>query len=746
MIAEVFLTLIQQNLYSGNMIKNLLLLLFLCLLHFSSQAQLKTERLEAMVDRPYYFCGQPIKLSYALITNEPLETELVYVQILNTNNKIVLQAKSLASSGTGTVQVKIPEDLPAGEYTILAFTNYLRNYDEQGPFSKSIYIYSHLEEPQFDTSNKTESYILHPEGGTLPYNLPSRIAYIKNHNCSDNGIKIIDDQGLEILEKTIDVRVGSFFISPKNGRTYALTHNCSASGLTNLPLPTSTNEGVSMSIKNQTNKIQIIIRANYNIEELVSVKGYFKNIEIFKSDVNLTKKGLILEIDKADLPHDQIQFYLISQETTIAKTLIDLSLLEEPKITLEKEIFTISDSAQVKIEFTGNSNRTVFMKIIPEEWMHYEDLRYDLDLKENYNSIYDLSIFQSSTLELDTIKNEKIAYIKESNNTLKGQIVSTQQIPKSTKLYTLVPNLSLISETDVDSNGFFELPSILQSYNSENISYFLYSDQKIIQNVEIIQVTTPYVKSILEVDNNRIKDELLAEYNALRIKKRISENTIESRNVKSQRLLDINNFISDYDVEYNLDNYTSFASMQEISKELLDGVLLRQTRKGNQLRLFNETNQAMLRDTPMMFIDNMPTKDISKYLEIPPYQIDNIRIIKNDANILRIGALARSGIIIINLKDQYSRNKGFSQLGSFPIGLNEYSDREQLSSSVSPDIRSVLSWSTFKAGTSELKASFKSSDRPGYYRIVVKSVADSGEIGFASKRFKIHFKNERVNN
>ncbi len=383
------------------------------------------------------------------------------------------------------------------------------------------------------------------------------------------------------------------------------------------------------------------------------------------------------------------------------------------------------------------------VKVIPEEWVQHDFVQYKSVPK---NNPYDWSILKSQNINYNNTKINGGPFGKESQNMLRGQLLVEDGVPASTKLYTLIPDLSLIYETSVDPEGFFVLPSILQSYRAENISYFAYSEEKEMQDAQINQISTSYVKNQFPPFDEPNKSILQKEYEELRIQRRLLQQPrIESSLAENEKLT-IDNFVSDYDVEYRLDDYNTFNTMQEVTREILDGALLRKSKDGYKMRLFNETKRSMFNAPPFIFIDNIPTKDISKYLDIKPYQVESIRIIKNDETIRKIGPLAQSGLIIIKMKNEYSVQNGFSQLSQFPIGLNK---PVTLNTSIAPgalDMRSILFWESIASNNVDnLSFSFDTSNRQGEYRVIVKSVDENGQVDFSSKKISVQFKDNKPN-
>jgi hypothetical protein len=77
------------------------------------------------------------------ISNNPSDiSKIAYVEVLDNNNTAVLQAKIGLVNGLGTGSLFFPNNLSSGNYTIRAYTNWMKNDDTDMIFEKSISIYN----------------------------------------------------------------------------------------------------------------------------------------------------------------------------------------------------------------------------------------------------------------------------------------------------------------------------------------------------------------------------------------------------------------------------------------------------------------------------------------------------------------------------------------------------------------------------------------------------------------------------
>ncbi|MDR2146668.1 MAG: hypothetical protein LBE91_09460 [Tannerella sp.] len=138
------------------------------------------EKIYLHTDKPFYITGEKIWFRTHLVNAEnhiPASASLyVYVEMFNPVDSLISRVKIRNSNGAYYGYMDIPEDIPAGDYTLRAYTNFMRNLDENYLCTKTIRIGNpknllHVE-PKFSfgedgTTNVDFSFFDSPEGKTV---------------------------------------------------------------------------------------------------------------------------------------------------------------------------------------------------------------------------------------------------------------------------------------------------------------------------------------------------------------------------------------------------------------------------------------------------------------------------------------------------------------------------------------------------------------------------------------------------
>src|SRR6266404_4003995 len=142
------------------------------------------EKLYVHTDKNFYNEGEIIWFrAYAVdgIFNKPLDlSKAVYVEILDSDHKPVLQGEISMTEGMGNGSFIIPSSMTSGNYLLRAYTNWMKNNDPAFFFEKTLTIINSLKKPDWDSIEKTgDAYDVQflPEGGQLVTGIESRIAF-----------------------------------------------------------------------------------------------------------------------------------------------------------------------------------------------------------------------------------------------------------------------------------------------------------------------------------------------------------------------------------------------------------------------------------------------------------------------------------------------------------------------------------------------------------------------------------------
>jgi len=105
------------------------------------------EKLYVQLDKPYYTSGDTLHFKSYLLDADFLtpskQSGLLYVELDNSYNSVVKRIMVPLASGISWGDIALDsKDIPAGNYTFRAYTNWMRNFKEEYIFKKDIYITS----------------------------------------------------------------------------------------------------------------------------------------------------------------------------------------------------------------------------------------------------------------------------------------------------------------------------------------------------------------------------------------------------------------------------------------------------------------------------------------------------------------------------------------------------------------------------------------------------------------------------
>ena len=106
------------------------------------------EEIFALTDRTEYIAGEDLWFNLFAIDRQSFKpssgSKIAYVELLNSENRPVLQKRILIEKGTGPGQFVLPDTLSTGIYTLRSYTNWMKNFLPDNCFTKKIKIYNTL--------------------------------------------------------------------------------------------------------------------------------------------------------------------------------------------------------------------------------------------------------------------------------------------------------------------------------------------------------------------------------------------------------------------------------------------------------------------------------------------------------------------------------------------------------------------------------------------------------------------------
>jgi hypothetical protein len=226
-----------------------------------------TEKAYLHFDKPYYAAGDTIYFKAYVTLGEKHElsnlSDVLHVDLINTQNKIDQSIKLQLINGVAWGDFALPDSLPKGNYRIRAYTNWMRNAYETAFFDHMIPIGSISNNKISESStvrtmsvNVKPDIQFFPEGGKLVTGISSKVAF-KAIGVSGLGVNVkgvvIDDANKEVTTfSSSHMGMGSFSLSPEQGKTYK-SKLIYSNGLTDIvEIPKAEEKGIVLSVNNDS--------------------------------------------------------------------------------------------------------------------------------------------------------------------------------------------------------------------------------------------------------------------------------------------------------------------------------------------------------------------------------------------------------------------------------------------------------------------------------------------------------------
>ncbi len=182
------------------------------------------------------------------------------------------------------------------------------------------------------------------------------------------------------------------------------------------------------------------------------------------------------------------------------------------------------------------------------------------------------------------------------------------------------------------------------------------------------------------------------------------------------------------------DNYETLPTMQEVFRELVGTVRVRQSEDGFTIAIRHQDLESVVRHQPLMLVDGQPETDLDKILELNPRELAKIEVFFSKEKIIQFGITGSNGILSITTKKgDYSAESiptyevdGFARTNDFlfPDFASDLKDCP------TPDLRTLLYWNadieTTKDGV--ILLDFYNSDSLGDLEVEIFGQTDTGQI------------------
>ena len=733
-------------------------------------------------------------------TNIPLSfSSIAYAELIDKDQRPVLQARIELRDGNGAGSFRLPATIPSGNYLLRCYTSWMRNFNPDLFFRQQITIVNTFKNTApVQLSAAAWSIRFFPEGGNLVYGLRSRVAFQLSGDIPDpqNIGGYILDQKKDTIAKWQPDRMGtgSFFFTPLSGSSYEAHIVAGDSALT-AQLPEPYDKGYVMQLTETTDgrlriTVQTTIRSAMPIVYLLAhTGGQLHGIQ------SAALSGAAAP-DNGSPSYSEASFYI--DKKTLGEGITHLTVFDDQKapvcqrlyftpptslLTIDAQLSSTSLGARKKADVlvtttqAGHATKadlslSVFLldslQGIPKEdiksWLllsselkgNIRDPRYYLEdsSAEARQALDNLLLTQGwSRFRWEEVLQHKQRYFEflpEINGPLvTGRLVDrrTGQPGPPTIGYLSVPGKSFVfstAQSRADGNILFDTKNF---YNNRDI--IVQTNSQTADSNYRIDITSPFWDKPTSFPMSPIHlspvlaDQLLSRSIAIQVD---NSYLFKDKHRFAPIQEDTIAFYGKSDQNYYLDNFTRFQTLEEVMREFIAEVRVRQQSGMYHYRVRNNLFNSFFEDDPLVLIDGVPSFNINKMLATDPLKIQLVQVV---ARKFYTGALVNDGIVSYKT---YEGDLGGYQLDPNAVAIHYEGiqlqqefytpvyDKGTPPSSRIPDLRNLLQWSPdlITGEDGKMTTSFYTSDIPGTYLLFVQGITEHGQPGSRMVMFTVH--------
>ncbi|QNF33064.1 hypothetical protein HUW51_10080 [Adhaeribacter swui] len=752
-----------------------------------------SEKLFLHLDRPMYLAGETMWFKIYAVDGtfqKPLDlSKIAYIEVLDKEQKPVLQGKVDLLDATGQGSFVLPSSLTSGNYLVRVYTNWMKNFSPEYYFQSPVTIVNTFTNLGLKPNKDSAAYDIQffPEGGNLVKGLTSKVAF-KITDKSSRGIDadgyLQDKSGNKLTTfKTQKFGLGNFTFTPSEATAYQATLKLANSKVVTATLPVVYEQGYVMQLTDvDAGQIKITVQTNVTDQAnsdifllgharqnpLVSTYNRLNNGQ---AEFTINKKNLAEGINHFTLfnsrkqplcerlyfqqPHHQLAIAATTDKTTYT--------------TREKVIMELSTADQSQAATPANLSLAVYrLDSLPTTtppainnylWLT-SDLRGTIENPEYYFSPASPEVAQAADnlmltqgwrrFQWESVffkKSDSIQFVPELNGHLiRGKITDRQTgqpVPNMATYLASPSRLVRLYHTTSKANGAIQFEA-KDFYGSREIVVQTGLPQDSLYRFEI---QNPFSDKNF---TTQVPPFTLTEKFKIDLEQRHAQMQVQNAYFKKYAsrfkptVTDSMAFYGQPDEKYKLDDFTRFKVMEEVLREYVPGVQVRIRKDGFHFMVFDNVNKTIFRDNPMVLLDGVPVFNINKIMAMDPLKIQKLEVITSR---YFQGTATYNGLV------SFSTYKG--NLDGFDLNPNTfvqeyeglqyqrefYAPRYETTTekqSRLPDQRNLLYWNPQVITTSnKQKLEFYTSDKAGKYLISIQGLSKTGLAGSTNLIFEV---------
>lgn len=748
--------------------------------------QALVEKLYGHLDRPVYTARETLWLKLSAVDgtfHKPLAlSKVAYVEVLNAQHQPVLQAQLALRNGTGQGAFDLPATLPTGRYVVRAYTSWMKNFAPEFYFQTPVTVINTFASSGAVAEASAYDVQFFPEGGQLVQGVASRVGF-RVADAAGRGQAatgtVRDAQGRAVATlRTLRAGLGSFAFTPAAGAAYTAEVQLATGQKLRQLLPAAAAQGYVLHLAEASPtqlRLHVVARGmGTEAARLALVAHSGQHVAPMQVAQPTAQGEADFLVDKAALLSGISHFTVFnSRRQPVAERLyfrhprpLAISVAANqgryaPRQKVTLRLALPAGAAPAQLSLAVYQLDSLVAGAAPASIGSVLSLTSDLKGTVEDPDYYLRDSSQVGQLAADNLmlthgwsrfrwadvlagRAPALPYAPELNGPLvRGQVRTAAGAPApGIVAYLAAPGRAARFYTATSGpDGVLQFEP-KEAYGAR--TYTLQTDWRRDSTYQLA-LLSPYSARYAASPTAPLVlgPTLAAELTRRHIQAQLQ--TTYYRRYRQYQLPppDTLALYGKPPVQYRLDDYTRFKTLDEVLREYVQGVYVRPRKDGIHLLLGDQLHGALFENDPLVLLDGVPVFDTNKLMAFDPLRLQRVAVFTNR---YFYGAHDYDGLLSFST---YQGNMQGFALDPRAL-LEEYdglqgqreffSPRYDASAPSSlPDQRSLLHWQPTIAlapgATQEL--TFYTSDQVGRYRVVVQGLATDGQAGSASAVFDV---------
>ena len=721
-------------------------------------------RLHLTFNQPFYAPGDTIFFS-AWHLDESQKAfpgrQVGTVDLVAEDGHAVKRIHFKIEDGRGTNQLALPKDLDPGSYTVIAYTAWMRNFNDGWFYRKRIEV-----KGKNDITSAPAPMAAGVEGGTLVAGITNHIVVTADYPGAT--VTIRNQSGEEVVSGSLDsTGVASIDFTPRADAIYTVTGpNSSKAQLSAVKA-----EGVVMKFSGDA--FTLTSTGQYQDKELMALfvsQGKVletRRVKLAGGNGTLSLPGFMNGLYQ--------QVYVMDQAGTVVAERVfasnlstnDMGTLSVPANVSQREPVTVTIDLRSAAELSVTAYQEKLFNTVSLKHGFYLAELPDVLLWAEKHDKYQQSLntflvtqhwSRINWTEILSTEKKKLSFPNYSILTEKGLVrsrTSGEPAPDSTNVIVYLQKNTMGYDT-YTRGGRFEIPFAFDFWDTDYLFVALQrnsrdvtADYEVVFDSDSIQV--PAIAPGRQMRTESV-------YGSYALNKKLisssytyfgsgarTNDTIRSLNAVFEDEL------GEIDAVVDVEKFVVFPTMEDLLREVIPFVQYRKKgmAEGVRMMLAYPQGNRVSKSHPLFVVDGVMTRDPKFFMKIKPKDITTVKIVNDPNRLQQLGKIGENGVLLLeskkgNLSDSLRQATNHAVTGLNPSIPFRDVARAKTSSQRIPDLRSTLFWQPKATpdNTGRLELAFTTGDDVGPVKIIVQGLTPEGVPVYLEKETTIKFQRQ----